>query len=659
MIENLPLLVLEIIHLIKNDNLEKNSNLILACVKSSSQNQGYLYDVGVECVESGRISDAIIIFNCLKSFNPYDARIPYNLGYIHTLKHDYQSAFSNFNEAFKISPNDLDILINNANALHELKRFDDALAFFDKALTLDSNCAQALTNKGLTLLELEQYYEAMVHHDKALSIDPKNHIIWANKASLMKQLRQHGESAKCYLRASELCTSNSYFLGQAHHQMMLICDWTDYEYFTNRIFDEIELGNKSAEPFGFQGIAKSESLLQKCAEIYSNDVYPRLGNLAKNSKHKHKKIHIGYLCGEFREHASSILMARIWELHDKEKFKTFAFDSGYGDNSEYRQRIDLAFDKIYDISQLSDLEAANLIYSNEIDILINLNGFFGYERQGVFSYKPSPIQVNFLGFPGTLGASYFDYMIADNVIVPVESRQFYSEKIIYLPNAYQPNDCKRKISHTLLSKSDAGLPEHSFVFACFNNSYKITPKIFDLWSAILRRVDNSVLWLLVDNSPARENLIKEAAARGINQSRIIFADRLQHAEHLARHQLADLFLDTLPYNAHTTSSDSLWCGLPVLTLIGKTFPGRVTASLLYAVGLEELITYTTEEYENVAVELASNPSKIELIKTKLIKNIPIKPLFDSNLYTNNLEAAYMKIYQYHQADLPPNHISIV
>jgi predicted O-linked N-acetylglucosamine transferase (SPINDLY family) len=250
-------------------------------------------------------------------------------------------------------------------------------------------------------------------------------------------------------------------------------------------------------------------------------------------------------------------------------------------------------------------------------------------------------------------------MIADNVIVPVESRQFYSEKIIYLPNAYQPNDCKRKISHTLLSKSDAGLPEHSFVFACFNNSYKITPKIFDLWSAILRRVDNSVLWLLVDNSPARENLIKEAAARGINQSRIIFADRLQHAEHLARHQLADLFLDTLPYNAHTTSSDSLWCGLPVLTLIGKTFPGRVTASLLYAVGLEELITYTTEEYENVAVELASNPSKIELIKTKLIKNIPIKPLFDSNLYTNNLEAAYMKIYQYHQADLPPNHISIV
>lgn len=654
--ENFPSIILEIINLIKNNNLKKNSNLILSSVEIDSKNLDYLFKLGIDCAESGRIDDAIVIFDSLKLLNIYDAQIHYNLGYLHSLNHDYQSALNNFQEALKISPNDLATLTNYASTLHELKKFDDAIDFFDRALRLNSEYAHALTNKGVTLLELKRYEEALAHHDRALNLEPKNHMIWANKASLLKQIKQNQQSAECYLKASELCGSDSYFLGQAHHQMMLICDWSDYQYFTDRIFNQIQLQNKSAEPFGLQGIAKSENLLQKCAEIYSSDMYPTLGDLTKNTKYVHNKIHIGYLCGEFREHATSILMTRIWEMHDKEKFKIFAFDSGYNDNSQYRERINKAFDGIYDISQLSDLESAKLIQASEIDILINLNGYFGYSRQAIFSFKPAPIQVNFLGFPGTLGASYIDYMIADKVVLPESSKKYYFEKIIYLPNTYQPNDNKRQISETQFSKSKAGLPEGYFVFACFNNNYKITPDTFDLWSRILRRVDHSVLWLLTDNSTAQENLIKEISFRGIDPARIIFASRLQASEHLARHQLADLFLDTLPYNAHTTSSDALWCGLPVLTLVGETFPGRVSASLLHAIRLEELITYTSEEYESMAVELATDPLKLQIIKTKLVENISKTPLFDSMLFTNHLESGFTKIYQRHQANLVPDDI---
>jgi predicted O-linked N-acetylglucosamine transferase (SPINDLY family) len=655
---NPPSIILEIIHLIQNNNLERNSNTILSAVRSDPNNLDYLFNIGVNCAEIGKVDDAIVIFESLKSCNIYDAKIPYSLGYLYVIKHNYKIALTNFNQALKISPDDLDTLNNYASTLHELKQFDDAITFFDKALTLNPDCAHTLTNKGVTLLDLKRYDEAIAHHNKALKIEPQNHIIWKNKATLFKQLRKHSESAECYLKASELCLGDSYFLGEAHHQMLLICDWADYNFFTNRIFNKIQQDKKSAEPFGLQGTAKLESLLKKCAEIYSNDNYPSIGNLTKDFKYAHNKIHIGYLCGEFREHATSILMTGIWELHDKEKFKIFAFDSGYNDNSKYRKRINLAFDKILDISKLSDLDSANLIKSNQIDILINLNGYFGHARQGIFSYKPSPIQVNFLGFPGTLGAPYIDYMIADKVVLPLESREHYSEKIIYLPDTYQPNDNKRQVSDIQLSKSQVGLPNGFFVFACFSNVYKITPDTFDLWVRILRKVDSSVLWLLSDNPMAKKNLVKEAVARGIDSSRLIFAEYLKTEDHLARHRMADLFLDTLPYNAHTTCSDALWAGLPVLTLKGSTFPGRVAASLLNAIGLPELITHTPEEYEALAIRLATNPKKLAEIKLKLSNNRLTTPLFDSLRFTKHLEAAYFKIHERYQAGLEPDHFAI-
>jgi len=412
------------------------------------------------------------------------------------------------------------------------------------------------------------------------------------------------------------------------------------------------------EPFGFQGIASSEELLKKCAEVYANDKFPALGNLSKYSKYKHQKIRIGYLSGEFRKHATAMLMTRVWELHDKSKFEIFAFDNGWSDGSEYRQRIDKAFTNIFDISKISDLEVVRLIQENEIDILVNLNGFFGEFRQRVFSYRPAPIQVNYLGFPATIGSKYIDYIIADNVVIPEESKRYYVEKVVYLPNSYQANDNLRKISDRKFARAQLGLPDNAFVFTCFNNNYKITPPVFDSWMRILSVVNESVLWLLADNPMAKENLIKEAVIRGIDSSRLIFAERLPIEEHLARHDFADLFLDTFPYNAHTTASDALWAGLPVLTLMGHTFPGRVAASLLRTMGMTELIGNTQEEYEALAIELAINPQKLIDIKLKLAKNRLTTPLFDTPLFTKNLEAAYIKMYERYQADLEPEHISI-
>ena len=655
---NLPKIILDIVKLIHSGNLKSNRAIVRSAIKEDIKNISHLFNLGVECVENGNVADALIIFECLRSADINDVRIPYNIGFLRAMQYNFEGALLSFQEALQISPSDVDVLTNYANAQHELRRYSEAIISYDKALRLKPDFAQAWMNKGVTLHELKRYDEALTHLDMALSLSPNYHEAWAQKGTILNTLKQHSQSAKCFLRALELCPEDSYLLGKAHHQMMLICDWGNYENITTEIFNRIQQKRKCAEPFGLQGISTSEELLKECAEIYSNDVFPTMGNLVGQLKYSHNKIRVGYVCGEFREQATSILMTRIWELHDKSKFEIFAFDAGFGDNSEYRTRIESTFNDILDISRLSDLDAAKLIQSKEIDILINLNGFFGHVRQGIFSYKPAQLQVNYLGFPGTIGAPYIDYLIADKVVVPYESKGQYVEKIAYLPDSYQANDNQRIISKRKFSRAELGLPENSFVFACFNNNYKITPSTFDLWSRILKKVESSVLWLLADNPSARENLIKEATARGIAPTRLVFAERLSPSQHLARHQLADLFIDTLPYNAHTTCSDALWAGLPVLTLKGNTFPGRVSASLLNAVGLGELITHTEEGYESLAIELASNQEKLKRIRATLASNLSSKPLFNSSLFTKNLEEAYTKMHERYKKDWKPDHLFI-
>jgi predicted O-linked N-acetylglucosamine transferase (SPINDLY family) len=617
-----------------------------------------LINKGASLKKLKHYDEALACDNQVISMRPDYAEAYSNKGItLHELKR-YEEAITQYDTSLSLKPNYAEAYSNKGNALHELKRYEEAITQYDTSLSLKPDYAEAYFNKGNTLHELKCYEEAITQYDAALSLKPDYAEAWASKANTLNTLRLHTQAAECYFKAADFSVEDTFFYGHAHHQMMLGCDWANYEKITNEIFARVNEGKKISHPFGFQGISSSEVLVKRCTEVYVMDKFPVLGSLYKDSKNKHNKIRIGYLSGEFREQATSILMSRVWELHDKSKFEIYAFDSGWKDNSEYRIRIEKSFSNIFDVSRLSDLEIAKLIVANDIDILVNLNGFFGQGRQGVFSYKPSPIQVNYLGYPGTLGASYMDYIIADRVVLPEESQENYVEKVVYLPNSYQANDNKRVISKRQFTKAELGLPENSFVYACFNNNYKITPSTFDSWMRILIFVEGSVLWLLADNPIAKENLIKAASSRGVDPSRLIFADRLSNSEHLARHRLANLFLDTLPCNAHTTCSDALWAGVPVLTLIGSTFSGRVAASLLKAVGLDELITNTQEDYEMLAIELGMNQSKLEMLKERMSHNLSSAALFDSDLITTNLEAAYIKMYERYQADLLPVHMSI-
>jgi len=430
---------------------------------------------------------------------------------------------------------------------------------------------------------------------------------------------------------------------------MLLCDWHDLDQLYSQIEQGLHAGQKVADPFGFQGISTSEADLQACAQLMAEDHYPSLNPITANSiTYNNPKIRLGYLCGEFRHQATSILMTGVYELHDKNRFEIFAFDNGWDDASELRHRIKNAFIQVIDINKLTDEAAAKLIADMKIDILINLNGYFGDGRQNIFAHRAAPIQVNYLGFPGTMGAPYMDYLIADKTIIPPDRQQFYTEKIIYLPHCYQPNDSKRAIADRQFTRQELDLPENSFIFCCFNNNYKITPKTFDSWMRILSKIEGSALWLLEDNPTAAQNLRNEAQARGIAPDRLIFAPRMSLPEHLARHRQADLFLDTLPYNAHTTASDALWAGLPLLTCYGTTFAGRVAASLLKAIDTPELITYTYEEYEKLAIELALNPAQLKKIREKITNNRDTSPLFDTQGFTQALENVYLEMYS--QAD---------
>ncbi len=355
------------------------------------------------------------------------------------------------------------------------------------------------------------------------------------------------------------------------------------------------------------------------------------------------KIRLGYISSDFRDHPVAVLIVEMIERHDRSRFHVTGYSIGPDDNGALGQRLQAGFDKFVDLRSLSTRQAADRINQDGIDILIDLNGYTRFSRPEILAFKPAPIQVNFLGYPGTMGVDYMDYIIADDVCIPPEYDQFYTEKVVRLPDTYQPNDRKRAVSEHTPTRAQCGLPEEGFVFCSFNNSYKITPDFFALWMKLLAKVPGSVLWLLETNPVVGKNLRRVAAVWGIDPDRLVFAPRLPLAEHLARHRLADLFLDTLPYNAHTTTSDALWVGLPVLTCRGETFAGRVAASLLTAMQMPELIVDSIQDYESTALRLATDPALMSAIRSKLQGNLTTAPLFDTETYIKNFEAALLNM----------------
>jgi predicted O-linked N-acetylglucosamine transferase (SPINDLY family) len=432
-----------------------------------------------------------------------------------------------------------------------------------------------------------------------------------------------------------------YAVGKRVYARTMACDWLGLEALVAEVERGLVDGRPVIEPFAYAAIATDPLAARRCAELFAADQFPAQPALvAPGAPLGNAKIRIGYLGGEFRNQATSILAAELFELHDRQCVEIVMFDNGWDDASTLRQRMNAAFDEIVPIAALTDEAAARAIVERRIDVLVNLNGWFGLGRTGVFARRPAPLQVNFLGFPGTLGAAYLDVIVADAQTIPSGEEGAYVERVARLPHSYQPNDRRRAIAGAP-TRASQGLPGDAVVFACFNNTYKITPATFASWMRILAAVDASVLWLLQDNDAATAHLRAAAASHGIAPERLHFAPRIRLDEHLARHACADLFLDTLPYNAHTTASDALWAGLPLLSCRGTTFPGRVGASLLHALGLaDELLVDDVAAFEARAIALAREPARLTRVRERLAQARATAPLWDTPTYARALEALY-------------------
>ena len=620
---------------------------------------GAYYSRGNALNDLKRLDEAIASFDKAITLKPDFAEAYNNRGNALKDLKRLDEAIASYDKVITVNPNFAGAYYNRGNALNDLKRLDEAIASIDKAITLKPDYAEAYHNRGNVLKDLKRLDEAIASYEKAIALKPDYAEAYHNRGNALKDLNRLDEASSSYDKALSLKPDLVGTEGARLHAKMYLCDWinldTEYEHLTSSVKNE----KANTSPFSFLGISSSPDDQLQCAKLWVGEKFPAPQKaIWQGQQYRHDRIHVAYVSADFREHPVSFLIAGMLECHDKSHFDITAISLGPEHNSKMRQRLKASFDHFIDAEAFDDEQIADLVRSSEVDILVDLMGFTTDSRVGIFARRPAPIQVNYLGYPATMGASYISYIIADRTLIPAEDRKFYSEKIAILPNSYQVNDRSRVISDKAFSRAEFGLPSQGFVFCCFNNNYKITPLIFSCWMRILNQVDGSVLWLLEDNAFAASNLKKEAERRGASSERLVFAKRMPPAEHLARHELADLFLDTLPYNAHTTASDALWGGLPVLTCLGETFAGRVAASLLNAIGLPELITTTPEAYEHMAVDLATHPEKLAVIKHKLAENRLTTPLFDTKLFTKHIEAAYTVMHERHQADLEPDHIVV-
>jgi predicted O-linked N-acetylglucosamine transferase (SPINDLY family) len=686
-------LLQEAIHNIKRNNFVEAKILLLKILDIESNNFDALNIIGVITGKENNHIEAINFFKKAQKIRPDNNLINFNLAKafsesgndleaikyykiairldknhlgsclnfgksLHQLKR-YDEALSHYDQAIKLKPDFAEAYNNKGNSLRKLKRYDEALSHYDQAIKLKPDYAEAYNNKGNLLRELKRYDEALFNSDQAIKLKPDFAEAYYNKGSIFNDLKHYEEALFNYDQAIKLKPDYEYLSGMLLHTKMSMCYWQNFKVNLKSLLLQINENKKSSFCLAVLALTDSPLIQRKSSEICVNDKYPSSSLLGPIFKSKYRdKIKIGYYSPDFREHPVAHLLAELLELHDKNQFELFGFYFGPPDSSKIHKRILSSFNQFFDVGLKSDKDIALMSREIGIDIAIDLTGFTGLLRTDIFSHRAAPIQINYLGYPGTIGAEYIDYIIADPIIIPTESQQYYSEKVVYLPNSYQANDRQRFITNKVFTKDELGLPKDSFVFCCFNNNYKITPNTFDGWVRILKAVKGSVLWLLEDNPIAASNLRKEAQFRDLDLNRLIFAKRIDPSEHLARHYVADLFIDTFPYNAHTTASDALWAGLPILTCMGESFASRVAASLLNAIELPELITTTQEQYEARAIELATNPEKLKAIKYKLERNRLTTALFDTPRFTKHIQAAYKQMYERYQADLPLNNIYV-
>jgi protein O-GlcNAc transferase len=609
--------------------------------------------------ELKRPAEALASYDLALAIQPAHVQALYNRGIVLRQLQRPAEAFISFDRALAIKPDHVDALNNRGVVLRDLRRPAEALASYDRALSITPNYVEALNNRGSALRDLKRLSEALASHDKALAINPRHADTLCNRGVVLRDMKRFGEALASFEQALTIDPGHRYAFAGTAYAALAVCDWARTATIAGEFERHIAQRSSIIPPFTLLSYGGDPALQLECAKWSVESEGPAaLPPLWKGTARHDGKLRIAYLSADFRRHPVASLIAELIELHDRARFEIVGISFGPDDQSDMRARLVGAFDRFHDVRLQNDRDIAELLNRMQVDIAVDLTGHTQDGRLAILAHRPAPVQVAYLGYPGTTGAGFIDYVIADKTILPFDEQPLYTERIVHLPECYQVNDSTRKIAVRTPTRREAGLPEKGFVFCCFNNNYKITPPVFDIWMRLLGRIEGSALWLLQDNVDAQENLRTEAAARGIDPARLVFAARLEPEEHLARHRLADLFLDTLPYNAHTTASDALWTGLPLLTCRGTSFAGRVAASLLHAAGLPELVTNDFGEYEDLALRLAADASLLLRLRNRLERNRATCPLFDADRFRRHIERAYVTMWEIQRRGDNPGSFSV-
>lgn len=565
-----------------------------------------------------------------------------------------RAALDCYDQHLRIHPGDAATLNRRGVALLELRRAEEAVLSFEQSLRTAPDDASAHNNLGNALRETDRPEAALARYAQAVALAPGVPDFWFHHAQILMAMDRHEEAIDSLDRTLALAPEHGHALGTRVAAQRALCEWSGLDERLAALEAAVRADRPAVAPFQWLVGCDDPALHLQCARRHAAARFPvRAERVTAVAPRQNARIRLAYLSADFHGHATAHLMAGLFERHDRERFELTAYSFGPDRRDAMRQRLERAFDRFVDVRHLDDAAAAQQMVEHGIDIAVDLKGYTHLGRTGILAHRPAPVQVSYLGYPGTLGTDFIDYVVADRHVIPPDQRVHYTECVVGLPDSYQVNDAGRAIAPHRPDRAELGLPKPGFVFCCFNQGSKLGPTVFDVWMRLLQRVPGSVLWLLADHAAVPRNLRREAAQRGVDPARLVFADRRPHAEHLARLAQADLVLDTLPYNAHTTSSDALWAGVPVLTCRGRAFAGRVAASLLQAVSLPELVTDSLADYETVALGLASSPARLRPLRERLARQRERAPLFDTARFTRHLEAAYTVMWQRHVHGLAP------
>ncbi len=607
----------------------------------------------------GEFDAALESYDRLVRMQPDDGQAHYNRAVTLQDLNRTEEALESYAHAVRLLPRFAEAYYNRGLALHRLRRFEEAIHNYDRALEIAPNFSQAANNRGTSLQELGRYDEALASYARALHDNPDLVDAYNNQGHALQDLNRLEEALQSYGRALQINPGVDWLLGAWLHTKLQLCDWAGVDAAFVTLTAELGKGSKVTQPFTVLAFSDHLTLQRRAGEIFAHEGERQECRLPVPPRRKRAEvIRIGYYSADFYSHATTQLMAGLVDHHDRRRFVVSAFAFGRHSPDQVTRRLQRSSDRFVEVHGKSDREVAEISRDLSIDIAIDLKGFTQDCRPGIFAHRAAPIQVSYLGYPATMGARYIDYIIGDRTVIPAEARAEYTEKVIYLPHSYQINGRAGTDTSKRFSRAELGLPQSGFVFCCFNSSYKINAPAFAGWMRILRAVPDSVLWLLSESPVVARNLGGEAERHGISRERLVFAANLPLAEHLARYRVADLFLDTFPCGAHTTASEALWCGLPVVTRLGASFVSRVAASLLTALDLPQLIAPGQSAYEALAISLASEAVRLAEIKRRLEQNRLTSPLFATALTTRYLETAYQQIYERYHAGLGPDHLQI-